>query len=65
MEPDPFDTDPDPAFHFGTDPDPAFQFDTDLLTVSTDNVPNSSFDTTLLDFPRHRLYRTHTKGILC
>jgi hypothetical protein len=30
MDPDPFDTDPDPAFHFDTDPDPAFQFDTDL-----------------------------------
>jgi hypothetical protein len=26
-DPDPFDTDPGPAFHF--DPDPAFQFDTD------------------------------------
>jgi hypothetical protein len=23
-DPDPFDTDPDPAFHFGMDPDPAF-----------------------------------------
>ncbi len=31
---DPFDTDPDPAFHFDMYPDPAFQFDTDLdLTV--------------------------------
>jgi hypothetical protein len=34
-DPDPFDTDPDPAFHFDTDLDPAFQliliqlFDTD------------------------------------
>ncbi len=30
-DPDHFDTDPDPAFHFETDPDldPAFQFDTD------------------------------------
>ncbi len=28
-DPDPFDTDPDPAFHFDTDPDPAFQFETD------------------------------------
>jgi hypothetical protein len=28
-DPDPFDTDPDPAFHFDTGPDPAFQFDTD------------------------------------
>jgi hypothetical protein len=27
--PDPFDTDPDPAFHFDKDLDPAFQFDTD------------------------------------
>jgi hypothetical protein len=27
-DPDPFDTDTDPAFHFDTDPDPAFQFDT-------------------------------------
>jgi hypothetical protein len=26
-DPDPFDADPDPAFHF--DPDPDFQFDTD------------------------------------
>jgi hypothetical protein len=33
-DPDPLDTDPDPAFHFDMDPDPAFQFDTDLdLTV--------------------------------
>ncbi len=31
-DPDPFDTDPDPASacHFVTDPDPAFQVDTDL-----------------------------------
>ncbi len=28
-DPDPFDTDPNPAFHFDTDPDPAIQFDTD------------------------------------
>ncbi len=30
-DPDPFDTDPDPAFHFDTDPDPnpAFQSGTD------------------------------------
>jgi hypothetical protein len=28
-DPDPFYTDPDPAFHFDTDPDPASQFDTD------------------------------------
>jgi hypothetical protein len=28
-DPDPFDTDPDPARHFDTDPDPAFQFDLD------------------------------------
>ncbi len=28
-DPDPFDTDPDPAFHFDTDLDPAFHFDTD------------------------------------
>ncbi len=27
-DPDPCDTDPDPAVHFDTDPDPAFQFDT-------------------------------------
>ncbi len=27
-DPDPFDTDPDPAFHFDTDPDPAFQSNT-------------------------------------
>ncbi len=33
VDPDPFDTDPDPAFHFDTDPDPAFQFDTDLKAV--------------------------------
>ncbi len=25
-DPEPFDTDPDPALHFDTDPDPAFQF---------------------------------------
>ncbi len=32
MDLDPFDKDPDPAFHFDTDPDPdpAFQFVTDL-----------------------------------
>jgi hypothetical protein len=28
-DPDPFDTDPDPAFHLDTDPDPAFQSDPD------------------------------------
>jgi hypothetical protein len=28
-DPDPIDTDPDPAFHFDTDPDPAFQSDRD------------------------------------
>jgi hypothetical protein len=28
-DPDPFDQDPDPVFHFDTDPDPAFQFITD------------------------------------
>jgi hypothetical protein len=28
-DPDPFDTDLDPAFHFDTDTGPAFQFDTD------------------------------------
>jgi hypothetical protein len=28
-DPDPFYTDPDPAFHFDIDPDLAFQFDTD------------------------------------
>ncbi len=28
-DPDPFDTDPDPAFHFDTDPVPAFQSDPD------------------------------------
>ncbi len=29
-DPDPFDTDPDPASSFDTDRYPAFQFDTDL-----------------------------------
>jgi hypothetical protein len=29
-DPDPFDPDQHPAFHFDTDPNPAFQFDTDL-----------------------------------
>jgi hypothetical protein len=28
-DPDPFDTDSDPAFHFDADPAPAFKFDTD------------------------------------
>jgi hypothetical protein len=28
-DPDLFDMDPDPAFHFDTDHDPAFQFDPD------------------------------------
>ncbi len=28
-DPDLFDPDPDPAFHFDMDPDPAFHFDTD------------------------------------
>jgi hypothetical protein len=28
-DPDPFDTDPDPDFHFHTGPVPAFQFHTD------------------------------------
>ncbi len=41
-DPDPFDTDPDPAFHFDTDPDtdPAFHFDTD-----PDTDPAFQFDT--------------------
>ncbi len=41
-DPDPFDTDPDPAFHFDTDPDPAFKFDTDpdpALQFDTDPDP--------------------------
>jgi hypothetical protein len=29
VDPNHFDTDPDPDFHFVTDPDPAFHFDTD------------------------------------
>jgi hypothetical protein len=33
-DPDPFDTDLDPAFHFDTDLDPAFQFDTDPTVLS-------------------------------
>jgi hypothetical protein len=34
VDPDPFDMDPDPAFHFDTDPHPAFQFGMDPdLTV--------------------------------
>jgi hypothetical protein len=28
-DPDPFDMDPDSAFHFDSDPDPAFQLDMD------------------------------------
>ncbi len=28
-DPGPFDTDPDPAFHFYTNPDTVFQFDMD------------------------------------
>jgi hypothetical protein len=54
-DPDPFDTDPDPAFHFDTDPDPdtAFQFDTDpdptvcygseYLPFQRGNVPKQYF----------------------
>jgi hypothetical protein len=41
-DPDPFDTDPDPAFHFDKDPDPAFQYDTDpdpALQFDTDPNP--------------------------
>ncbi len=39
-DPDPFDPDPDPAFHFDTDTDPAFQFDTDPdPTINTDSDP--------------------------
>ncbi len=58
-DPDPFDTDPDPAFHF--DPDPAFQFYPDptvwygsgSLPFQRGNVPKTlhTFYTSLLDFP--------------
>ncbi len=34
-DPDPFDTDPDPAFNCDTNPDPAFQFGTDLDPAPT------------------------------
>ncbi len=48
-DPDPFDTDPDPAFHFDTDPDPALQFDADptvgsgseSLLLKSENVPKT------------------------
>ncbi len=29
-DPDPFESDPDPTFHFETNPNPAFHFYTDL-----------------------------------
>ncbi len=61
-DPDPFDTDPNPAFHFETGLDPAFQFDPDLpvwyrygsLQFQTGNVPKTvpgTSYTSLLDFP--------------
>ncbi len=40
-DPDPFDTDPNPAFHFDTYPypDPAFQFDSDHVSRSNRTQP--------------------------
>ncbi len=40
MNPDPFDTDPDPAFHFNTDPDPAAQCDMDpIVLYGSESLP--------------------------
>ncbi len=52
-DPDPFGTDPDPAFHFDTDPDHACQFDTDPDPYLFKEVmcQNLTFCTSLLDFP--------------
>ncbi len=77
-DPDPFDTDPDPAFHFGTDPDPdpAFHFDMDpdptvcygtgSLPFQRGNVPKTVlFIHLYLIFLVIRSNKTHSKGILC
>ncbi len=73
-DPDPFDTDPDPAFHFDTDPDPdAFQFVTDpdvwygsgsgTSPFQRGNVPITVLFMHLnLIFLVSRSNRTHTKG---
>ncbi len=71
-DPDPFDTDPDPAFHF--DPDPAFQSDTDptvwsgfgSLPFQRGNVHKTvRFIYLYFIFLVSRSNRTHTRGILC
>jgi hypothetical protein len=73
-DPDPFDTDPDPAFDFETDP--AFHFDTDpdptvlygygSLPFQRGNGPKTVlFIHLYLIFLIIRFNRTHTKGILC
>jgi hypothetical protein len=65
-DPDPFDTDPDPACHFDTDPDPAFQFDTDPDPYCfTGNVTKTVLFIHLLIFLviRSSSTRTQPKGI--
>ncbi len=39
-DPDPFDMDPNPAFHFNTDPNLALQFDPDLGPTVFNTDPN-------------------------
>ncbi len=71
-EPDPFDTDPDPAFHFDIDSDPAPAFPTvwygsgsGSLPFQGGNVPKTVlFIHLYLIFLVRRSNRTQTKGIL-
>ncbi len=65
-DPDPFDTDPDRAFHFDTDPDPAFQFDADP-TVRSGSASESLLlkGTVSQDFlPLLFLVNKHLPGLL-
>jgi hypothetical protein len=68
-DPDPFDTDPDPAFHFDMDTDPAYQFDTDPDPYRFKEV--MYLERSLLFIHLYlillviRSNRTHRKGIFC
>jgi hypothetical protein len=72
--PDPFDTDPDPVFHFYTGPGPAFQFNTDpavgygsgYLPFQRGNKAKTGlFIHLYLIFLVRRSNRTQTKCMLC
>jgi hypothetical protein len=58
-DPDPFDTDPDPALHFNTDPDPCFHFATDPDTVM---CLKQYFFSSLSNFPCQWIQKDTTRG---